>query len=130
MKHRRVFLLGAVALVRGRIRDSVQIGSRVQEKVESLLLEQGFFQSAPFDCIGLILRIGEQLVIEPKYQSVNQAGELPISIELDMKQLRAVSSVEVERIYTWATLEALLHVASTFDLPCELLRRERETFEP
>src|SRR6267378_3764286 len=103
MSSLRKLNLGMVSSVRGRIRGVIPIASKARDEVEALLDDE-FFEAAPFDSIGIIIRAGEKTKISPEYQRITQ-GELPVAIELRMETLRKAGGEELAIILRWALLE-------------------------
>jgi hypothetical protein len=84
------------------------------------LVESGWFPSAPFKYVSLIIRYGDKTDLNPEFQPIiKKHGELPIAVELKMEDIRAVHRVTttLESLFRQVTLEALLGVAEKYGLP-------------
>jgi AraC-like DNA-binding protein len=127
MRSKRKLNLGAVSLVRGRVKGDIPIASMVRDEVEALL-DSEFFEDAPFDSIGLIIRYGSKTNLSPEYQPIEN-GELPVAIEVSMESLRKAKNDELARIFRWALLEALLAIAEKYRLhDARLLTEKQKTY--
>jgi hypothetical protein len=116
-KHNRKLVLGAVALVPGRVRHSASAATEVRDEVEAMMVQHGFLTGAPFEWIGLILRYGHYNAEAPELESINvKDGDLPVSIELDMHELQGVSKEQVRRQFREATLKAIVEVGKKYGL--------------
>lgn len=56
MTNNRKLNLGAVSLVKGKVRNSIPTMTAVRDEFESVLARSGWFPMVPFKSIGLILR--------------------------------------------------------------------------
>ena len=65
MTRTRRLNLGAVALVKGRVRNDIQTMTAVRDEMESVLESTAWFPSAPFKSIGLIIRYGNETNLTP-----------------------------------------------------------------
>jgi hypothetical protein len=127
MKHWKLGL-GAVDLVKGRVRGDFAAMNEVQQEFEELLTKPDFFKGAPFKWITLMYLYGTTHNTAPLYRRRNEKyGDLPISIQLDMAQLNKASKAELEWIFMTATLEALIHVGEKYKLPTDVLKQRRES---
>ena len=124
MNGKRKLNVGMVGLVPGRLRNCIPIGSRVRDEVE-LLLDSDFFSSAPFDRVGVIIRVGQRTDLTPEYEPIYQ-GELPIAVEVSMGTIRKAKDDELARIIRRALLEALLGIAEKYRLPNNRLLTEKQ----
>jgi hypothetical protein len=119
--------LGAVSLVPGRVKDDIRVLTEVRDQVE-LLLDNEFFENAPFECVGVIMRYGTKTSLIPEYQPVAHE-ELPVAIELSMDQLRSAvrsKNDELARIFKSTLLETLLSIAERYNLPRDRLWAEKK----
>jgi len=119
-KHGRQLVVGAVALVPGRVRFSIETMTEVRELVEATMIQSCFLSGAPFSWIGLILRYGEHEQESPEYETIDpENGELPVAIELDMTKLRYASQGEVRSQFLQATLRSVIDIGKKFNLPID-----------
>ena len=119
MGHNRRLVLGGSSLTITRSnRHAIAAGSEVRDELEPVLISSGYFDTAPFKWVGLILRFGLKNDSTPAYNPIDGSdGELPIAIELDSRDLQNASRDELKRLFTVATLKALIDVAKKYDLP-------------
>jgi hypothetical protein len=114
----RKILVGAVSLVRGRVRGDLTALSRMRDDLEALMVPE-FFENAPFQRVGVIFRYGERTCLGPEYQRIGTFDgirELPIAVELEMSVLRKASPEELFAIFRQALLDALIAVADEYGL--------------
>ena len=117
----RKLLVGAVSLVRGKVRGDIQEGSLARDEVEALMGEE-YFEGGPFRRVGVIIRYGEQTNLEPEYQRIRAIdGELPIAYELDMEILKPARGEDLRAIFRQSLIEVLIAVAKKYDRPHDRL---------
>ncbi len=99
----------------------------IRDELEKLLVESGYLKDAPFKWIGLTLRYGLKHEGKPHYQRMDHKdGELPLAIELDSHELIVADSSELKRLFTLATLNALIHAGKRYKLPIGKLEERQE----
>ena len=125
MTNNRRLNLGAVALVKGKVRNDIPTMMAVRDEFESVLAISGWFPSAPFKSIGLILRYGTKTNLNPEFQRIHKpSGELEIAVELNMEELR-VAHREPGKLASLAKAAisgALLGVAEKYELPKDAIK--------
>jgi hypothetical protein len=116
--------LGGVSLTKIRSnRQSGPVMVEVGDKLEAIMIETNYLDKAPFKRVGLILYFGLKNDDVPGYQRINKKySELPVTIELDARELRHASRDELKRMFTIATLKTLIHVGEKYDLPTQEFR--------
>ena len=123
-------IVGAVALVRGRIKNGLY--SMPDEKFESFLNDKLFLEASPFSWISLIYRYGIKNNLKIEYQRINKKdGDLPIALELDFNILKWADQNNLDLlkdIFMIAALEALIQVCDKYKLPKEAIVAEREKY--
>ena len=128
MAHNRKLVLGGVALVKAKLKNTGPAMVRVCDELEPVLIASDWFPAAPFRRVGLILRYGLKTESEPHYQRINKThGDLPIAVEVDTNHLLDIHT-DPERLKVFfkrVTINCLLSVARRYDLPTEALERER-----
>jgi len=131
MVNNRRLNLGAVALVKGKVRDSIPTMTAVRDEFESVLSRSAWFPSAPFKSIGLIIRYATKRNLKPEFLRIHRpSGELEIAVELSMEELRGAHKEQgkLESLVRIAISEALLGVAEKYELPKdeieEFMRKE------
>ena len=126
MAHNRKLVIGGVALVKARLKNSGPAIDTVRDEIERLLIEAKFFAHAPFKWVGLIIRYGLENKFEPLYQRINKThGDLPVSIEVDTHPLIDADLDTTKAILRRATIEVLLHIARKYNLPTKPLQDYR-----
>jgi hypothetical protein len=124
VRHNKKFVLGAVSLVQGRVRNSIEVGNEVLNEINGLIPDD-FFRGAPFNRIDLEMRYGTKTQHEPEYLDIED-GWLGISIELEMAKLQNLDRSELKRIFKSAALDALIAVAKKYNLPDQQFRNAKE----
>jgi immunity protein 39 of polymorphic toxin system len=123
----RKLLASAVSLVRGRVRGDLAALTRVKDELEALLVPE-FFENAPFQRVGVIIRYGKRTSLQPEYQRIGTfegIRELPVAIEVEMDRLRRMEPEEVYAIFRQAVLDLLIAIAEKYGLRSERLREAR-----
>jgi hypothetical protein len=117
-KHnRKLGLLGAAMTTTRLPRYTIEVGTKVRDDVESIMLDSGFLDGAPFEWVTVSLRYGLKNDDEPIFESVNGShGDLPLAIELDTRELAVASREEMKLAFEIATLKALVAAGRKFDL--------------
>jgi hypothetical protein len=108
----RKLLLGAVSLVKGRVKDVIPVGTELRDEIEPTLSPE-FFQAVPFDRISLILRLGQGTDLTTEFQKIRH-DELPIAIQLDMGELRHANRDQLKEKFREAVMAALEAVAARY----------------
>lgn len=127
MRHNRKLVIGGVALVKARLKNTGPALVFVSDEIEKVLVGSDFFAQAPFKCISLIIRYGLKNKFEPVYQRINKThGDLPIALEVDTHEILGADVETVKQLFRKATLQALLHVAEKYDLPRTQIREFQE----
>ena len=129
MAHNRRLVIGGVALVKVRLKNTGPAMTQVCDELEAVLIGAGWFPAAPFRWVGLIIRYGLKTESEPHYQRINKThGDLPIAIEVDTNHVLEIHR-EPERLKAFfkrVTLGCLLSIARRYNLPTEALEQERD----
>lgn len=113
-----VFVIGGVALKKGRIRNSQKAMVAFTKEINPYLIEAGFLDSAPFKLINAVIRYGDSFSEVVEIGSVDKRHqELPIAIEVALDDLKLKSVEEVKNCYAAMFIGGLLHVADEFGLP-------------
>lgn len=126
MAHNRKLVLGAVDLVGSRVRNSIAAMSEVRDSLESILISSSYFESAPFEWVGLIIRYGKENDALPTFNRINKKhGDLPLTIEVDVNEIYDIhNSKELLVIYyKKLTILCLIAVAEKYALPKEELEK-------
>jgi hypothetical protein len=102
---------------------------QVREELEPVLVRAGWFPTAPFRWVGLIIRYGLKTESEPHYQRINKThGDLPIAVEVDTHHLLDIHTdpQRLKAFFKRVTIDCLLSIAHRYDLPTGELERERK----
>ncbi|MBM4261899.1 MAG: hypothetical protein FJ145_10765 [Deltaproteobacteria bacterium] len=130
MAHNRKLVIGGVALVQARLRNTGPAMVETCDELEQVLINAGWFPAAPFQWVGLIIRYGLKNEGQPHFQRINKKyGDLPIAIEVDTHQLLEIHK-EPHRLKTFfkgVTIDCLLSVARRYNIPAKELENERAT---
>lgn len=130
MQPKRRILIGAVGLVRGRVRGSGKVMVNICDELESVLKDTEFLKHAPFETVHLILYYGTKVDSTPKYQPIDKKhSELPITIELKMEELHMQPPEILKRIFMRATLLSLIDVGKKYKLPTEAFEKRLAELE-
>lgn len=123
---RRCLLIGGVGLIpRFRVNGMGSSVLRVRNELEPELERNGYFASAPFKTVSLILRCGDREDLEPsdKYKIDRRNQELCVSVQLaasTLKSLEAKPDELYQRIRS-VVVDVLRDVSANFDLPYAFL---------
>lgn len=118
----RKLLVGAVSLVQGEVPDDISAGTQARDEVTELLGPE-YFEGAPFQQIGVIIRYGEHTNLGLEYVRLQaKQSYLDISVRVEMALLqRAADSGDLVALFRQALIEALIAVAWKYERPCEPL---------
>lgn len=112
-----------VSLVPGRVPGDIEEATKARDHVESIL-NDSFFERAPFKQIGVIIRYGQRSDYKPEYEPIKR-GELPIAVEAELSSLRKLRGSELCQMFQLILLEALIDVGEKYGLFSTPLIRER-----
>ena len=122
MAHNRKLVLGAVSLTRARVRGDMPVMEETRNELEQLLIQNNYFDGAPFIWVGLILRYGLKNDEKPEYNKIDKKdGELPLAIEIDTNEMVGADKQKLKQIFTVATLKALIDAGHKYNLPISAL---------
>ena len=116
---KRELLIGAVGLVKGRVREDGKVMVATCNLLEPELESTKFLVCAPFDVVSLILRYGAKSGTEPEIGKINRHKELEVAIELAMSEVRTMDFEALSKTIMNATLKSLTAVGKKYDLPVE-----------
>ena len=126
MAHDRRLVTSGSIVVPGRLRDSSAIRSEVRDELEAMLVETGFFERAPFRWIGLMFRYSDETNLVPEFEPIDPSdGELPMTIELELRSVRRLPREEAKRVHQLAAIDAIISAAQKFGLPDEALWKRK-----
>lgn len=95
----------------------------VEAELEPILEASGYLKDAPFSWVTLAIRYGLKNEDKPHYSSINKKyGDLPLSIEVDVREMVGASMEQLRIVFRRATLRALIHAGAKFGRPIEALR--------
>ena len=82
-------LLGGVGLVKGSVKNFGLALRDLCHEVAADMATQGFLASAPFRCVHLIVRYGQESKEHPQLGRINRFGELEASVQMSLDELRS-----------------------------------------
>ena len=127
-KHNRKLGLCGAAMTTARVpRFDIQVMTSVRDELETIMIDSGYLNGAPFEWVTISLRYGLKVEDAPHYEPINEEfGDLPLAIELDTNELRSCDRDEMQVLFTIATLKSLIHAGNKFELPTEALESRLE----
>jgi len=127
-KHSRKLGLIGVSLTKAKPpRYSLDVAPEIQDEIESLIVSSGYLTGAPFEWVTVSLRYGLKNENKPHYQRISKKyGDLPLAIELDMHELINADRDQLKRLFTLATLKALIHAGKKYKLPIASLEERKK----
>ena len=124
---RKLGLLGASLTKARPPRHDLAVMGEVRDDLEAVMIESGYLDGAPFEWVTLALRYGLKDEDAPHYQRISKKyGDLPLGIELDTHELIEADRDELKRLFTLATLKALIHAGKKYGLPTWSLEERRD----
>jgi len=123
MMTKRHLLIGAVGLVKGKVREGGRAMVSVCDELEPYFISENLLNEAPFQVINLILRYGLE-VKEPELGKINKRySELEVAVELSMEDVKKLNYDELRRLFREVTLDALVAVSKKYMLPYSVWER-------
>jgi Immunity protein 39 len=116
METKRNLLIGAIGLVKGKVRDGGKAMVSICDELEPHFLSSKFLEKAPFQVISLIIRYGYKHG-KPEIGKINKRySELEVAIELPMEEIKGLKYDALRSHFRTSTLESLIAVAHQYDL--------------
>ena len=114
-----------VSLTKARLRHSFQ-ALDVGNELETLMIESGYLEGAPFSWVTIAIRYGLKNDETPQYVGrINKRyGDLPLAIEVDTHELLGASLEEMRKLFKVAVLKALIHAGRKYSRPITKLEAE------
>lgn len=117
MTAKRHLLIGAVGLVRGKVREDGKAMVSICDELEPYFVSKNLLKGAPFQVISLILRYGTRMM-EPDLGRINKRYfELEVAVELPLEEVKKLNYNELRECFKKVTLDALIAVARKYELP-------------
>ncbi len=117
MTKKRHILIGAVGLVKGKVREDGKAMVSICDELEPYFKSNNMLEKAPFQVISFIIRYGSKSG-KPELGRINRRySELEVAIELPMEEVRKLKYDTLRERFRNATLVALIAVAKKYDLP-------------
>ena len=111
-------LIGAVSLVKGRVREVGLVMQDVMNLLEPRMASAAFLVNAPFKTVHLIIRFGDKTDLEVEYQPINKRDmELPVAVQLELAPLRMASREVALAAILQATTAVLADISKRYGLP-------------
>ena len=124
----RNLVVGAVSLVKCRIKNDGQAALAARNEIEPALEAHGYLKGAPFRTVSLIVRYGERDNLNPEIGEVDgRRSMLPVAVELSARRLEKLDVEALTEEFRTAMIEVLCDVAANFDLPFEFLDAMRRS---
>jgi YD repeat-containing protein len=125
MKHNRKLGLCFASLTTARVsRHAYLAMTEVRDEIEQVVIACDFVKNAPFTWITLSLRLGLKNEDAPHYAPINEEHQdLPLAIEVDMRELQHADRGELRRLFGIAALKALVHAGAKYGLPWQELNQ-------
>lgn len=123
--HNRKLVLSGIALTKMRYKDNdLQALSETRDILETIIINSDYLNDAPFSWVGISIRYGLKYEEKPHYQGISKKyGDLSLAIEVDSNEMIEASYEELVRIFTAATLKALIHAGHKYKRPVEALEK-------
>ncbi len=125
-------LVGAVALVKGRVKNDLKLMKPVELYLDEIVKEKWGHLLVPYKWIALLYLYGIKNDLKLRYERINKKdGDLPISLELDMEILQWADQNNLDLlrdIFMIAALEALIQVGKKYKLPTIAFEEERSKY--
>jgi hypothetical protein len=114
----RNLVVGAVSLVKCRVKNDGQAALAARNEIEPALQANGYLESAPFRTVSLIFRYGERDNLNPDIGEVEaRRSMLPVAVELSARRLEKLDVAALTEEFRTVMIEVLCDVAANFDLP-------------
>ncbi|MCA0370693.1 MAG: immunity protein 39 [Proteobacteria bacterium] len=130
MAHNRKYVPSALGLIQGRVRNDLKLMD--QDYIESLLIQSGYCEDAPFTWVGLLYRYGLENKTIPRYGRISKKyGDASLIVDLKMEILQWADRNNLNllrSILMIAALDALIHAGKKYKRPTELLEAERAKY--
>lgn len=113
-----------VSLTTARVpRHDLEAFKMVERELEPILEESGYLVDAPFSWVTLAIRYGLKNEEKPRYMAINKKyGDLPLAIEVDVHEMLGASLEELQKIFRFAALRALIHAGERYNRPTAALK--------
>lgn len=129
--HDRRFGIVAAALTMQRSRKNWMPNmAKAGKDIEALLLDSKYYDNAPFWWVTFAAREGLIYDVDPEYGRISKKyGDLPLSMEIDVRDLVDADDETVYNIYARAALTALIHAGRRYNLPVVALEERLAEIE-
>lgn len=117
--------LNIVALTKFREpRFTMECMAKVREEIEDVMTTSDFLSGAPFSWITLSVSFGLKNDEQPTFGRISKKyGDLPLSIEINVRELVDAEPTEFANRLRLAVLTALLAAGRMYDRPLDGLQR-------
>lgn len=138
-KHGRKLVLGTVGktnakfgIAQGRINkeEYFEAVNVARNRLEKLVIEDGFCNARPFSWVGIIIRQGLKYDDVPEFQGINRThGDLELAIEIDTNDLIDAGVSEIQRVFEIATLKCLVAAGRKYKCSMDRIQAELAVME-
>jgi hypothetical protein len=128
-KHNRKIVFSGIDMVGASMDHSHKCYEKIRNLLESLMIDSGYLENAPFLWVGVVFGYGLKTEIKPHYQRINKKyGDLPVNMELDMRVLLTTDAMSEDLLYEFlliAALDVLIHAGKKYKLKTAALEEIR-----
>lgn len=119
---RRLGLVG-ISLTTARANEhALEALSYARDRLEAVLLANGYFEDAPFSWVTIAIRYGLKNEDAPHVLRINKRyGDLPLAIELDTNRISGATLEELKDIFVDTAARALLVAGHRYRRPLSSL---------
>ena len=90
----------------------------LRDEIEQVLVSSGYLDDAPFWWVTLSIRYGLRYDQTPGYERIDtQYGDLPLGIEVDVRDLIDAPEHELRIVFETAILKSLIHAGNRYGRP-------------
>jgi hypothetical protein len=117
MNKQRKLLIGAVGIIKGKVKHDGKAMVEICDELEPLLESSDAFHGAPFKSISIIIRYGKNRSMVPELGKINKKYlELEVAFELPMVEVSKMNFEDLKAAFLEATLKLLTYVCDRYSL--------------
>lgn len=115
---KRRFLIGAVGLVKGNVREDSKAMVSICDEIEPYFENNNYLENVSFDSISLIFRYTEDRAERIEIGRLNKRfSELEVAYEIPMNVIRKMPYDALRNVFREAALDVIIEVAKKYNLP-------------